>query len=278
MEKILRYSLLVLFVSASTFGFSQTLIKISVNSALMQNIDCNLNAGVVPNNKVYMHSGVCVTGQSFCDAQIVPTGGLGWEHVSGNWGMDDNQGVMTNVGSGIWEVTMNVEAYYSNPANISAQSTPMSSGATPYMIGCVFRSSDGMIEGKDDLCGDIFIKNLQGTPQAVKSADGTPFPAVTVTKLTSLDETEYIKGAKVYPNPTADALNFTYFLKNYEDQITVKLINPLGQEVARVFEGPQVAGRHELKRDYSNLTPGVYQLVMDNGTSVIFTEKVLIAR
>lgn len=283
MKTILRSSLLLLFVLALYTGNAQTLIKIEVDANQMTNVDCNLNAGVVPQDKLYIHSGVCVTSQGFCDSQLLPYGGMGWEHVSGNWGMDDNQGLMTYAGNGVWEITMDVEAYYSNAANITSGGTPMANGATPYMIGCVFRSFDGTFEGKDNLCGDIFIKNLQTTPVAVQSADGTPFGPVTVTKLVGRDETDLIRNTKLYPNPTAASVQFDYYLKSSIEALSVKVYNSLGQEVARVFEGPQAAGQHNLSwagTDASGqrLNDGIYHLVMDNGNSLVFTGKVVLTR
>ena len=91
-------------------------------------------------NKVYFHSG----------AQLVPFGPIiGWV---GNWGIDDGLGEMTNIGTDLWRITINVQSYYSGVVSTSLNA-----------IAMVFRSADGLQTGKDDTGNDIYL-TVSATP------------------------------------------------------------------------------------------------------------------
>jgi PKD repeat protein len=85
-------------------------------------------------NKVYFHSGT----------QLLPFGPItGWV---GNWGQDDGLGQMTNIGTDLWRITINIQAYYSVAATTAINA-----------IAMVFRSADGSQTGKDNTGNDIYL-------------------------------------------------------------------------------------------------------------------------
>ncbi len=86
--------------------------------------------GLVGAAKVYMHSGVITDS---------PTG-TSWQHVVGNWGVDDGIGLMTKVSGETdkWEITINsAREYYSVPSNENI-----------FRLAMVFRNANGSGEGK----------------------------------------------------------------------------------------------------------------------------------
>lgn len=278
-KKNLLTLLVVLVCSIGTSNgqiTANSTIRISLDASQMQNVDCNLNGGTVANGRVYMHSGLCTNSQSFCDNQIVAYGGQGWEHIVGNWGMDDGIGLMSGQGNNLWTITFTVYDYYSN--NISTGSTAMAQGATPYTIGLVFRNFDGTFEGKDILCNDIFLKDLQTTANAINSSDQTPNSAVSLDILTGLDDLEAVGEVVAYPNPSAEGVNLEYFLgKNMED-IQVRVINPMGQEIAKLFSGSQPAGTHRIHWDGAGAGTGVYFMIIESKGTQLSIEKVSLLR
>lgn len=71
-----------------------------------------------------------------------------------------------------------------------------------------------------------------------------------------------------YPNPAQDNLTVDYTL-SAPVNVTVRLYNSLGAEVSSSAQGKQVAGRHSLTIDTSNLAPGVYILRFEKGEEII---------
>lgn len=92
-------------------------------------------------SKVYMHSG----------GEVNPFGG--WEHVVGDWGLDNGLGEMRSAGTDLWEITIHPESYYGLPANTALNG-----------IFMVFRNADGTQTGKDDNGNDIFLDMTQNPP------------------------------------------------------------------------------------------------------------------
>jgi len=118
--------------SPSTVEIDQSVtITVFTNST---DTDCNnFNSPT----KVYMHSGVGDDTNA-------------WQYVIGNWGQDDNIGLMTNNNDGSWSITFVPETYYGLTSAQAASITKM---------GMVFRNEDGSQEFKDTGCVD-FIVNI----------------------------------------------------------------------------------------------------------------------
>ncbi len=96
-------------------------------------------AGLVGADKVYIHTGVILSG---------PTGEA-WTNVVGNYGQDDGIGEMTQVPGepNLWEFTYpSIREYYTVDDN-----TPI------FRLGMVFRNANGSAEGKSDSGGDIYV-------------------------------------------------------------------------------------------------------------------------
>ena len=125
MKKKLLY--LLLFISSiatqaqvtitpSSFNVGDA-ITITVSTAAQS---CNL-IGTSP-TKVYMHAGIGDDSNAF---------GFG---VVGNWGQDDNVGLMTNNGNGTWSITLTPSVYFGLNATQQANATK---------LGMVFRNANG---------------------------------------------------------------------------------------------------------------------------------------
>jgi hypothetical protein len=271
-----RISLLALLWVCTWMGIeAQTIqVKISLNVNLMQNPDCWLNQGVVNNSKVYIHSGLCTSDAQQCFDSICASGpNSPWETVVGNWGLDDNVGLMTFEGNNVWSITIIPTTYYNTP------------GATPYTIGMVFRNDDGTFTGKDNTCNDIFVKGLNTTTPTVVDCNNEPYNAVTVqrTVLTGVKEASYLGGLVMSPNPFRDRINIDYNLQKQASQFVVKVYNATGQEVATLVNGSQNPGSHRLAwngQDAAGMMVenGLYYMVMRDGDVMIAAEKMLLMR
>jgi hypothetical protein len=262
----------VLLLAFSVHG-QMTQLNITLDASVMQNPDCWLNAGAVTNNKVYMHSGLCVSNPTTCDS--IGAGGTPiWQHVVGNWGLDDGIGQMTYVSGTTWNMSMIIENYY----------TTMPAQSTPYTIGFVFRDLDGTFEGKDDQCGDIFITNIQGTPVVKNGSTGLVYTPVTVTKtVVGVEVPGVFDFFQVGPNPFSDVVKIDYHLRDAVNEFSVKVFNNLGQQVVTLTEGTGVAGSHRIVwegngNNGQQLENGVYYLSMWAGQQRLATEKVLLFR
>jgi glycosidase len=96
-------------------------------------------SGLRGSDKVYMHSGVVLSGFD----------GISWNNVVGNWGQDDGVGQMTSVPGeeNKWQITIpSIREYYG-----------VDNGVPIFRLGMVFRNSNGGLTGKSETGGDIFV-------------------------------------------------------------------------------------------------------------------------
>lgn len=218
--------------------------------------------------KMYMHSGAGTSG---------PT--AAWEYGIGNWGVDDGIGQMMSAGTDMWMKTIHVRDYYSQASN-----GPIPGSETVYGIGLVFRNEDGSLEGKDDNCSDIFIRQLDtGTP-VVENSDGTAFAGVSVQWVggVGINDNSSLSAVNTYPNPFSNATTITYTLNAYAKDLSVSIYNIMGQEVAKLYSGAQVAGTHNISWNGTdsfgeNLESGVYFFTVNDGASQL-TQKLMLTR
>jgi len=124
-------------ITPSTFNVSDP-ITITVNLA-----QSSCNSIPTSSNKVYMHAGIGDDSNAFGYA------------VVGNWGQDDNIGVMTNQGGGIWSITITPSTYFGLTTTQQANATK---------IGLVLRNAAGNQEMKKTPSCSDFIFNV-GTYQ-----------------------------------------------------------------------------------------------------------------
>ncbi len=96
---------------------------------------------LVGENKVYMHSG----------AELHTLGG--WQYTKGNWGADDNMGLMKNIGTNLWRITIEPQSYFGYPADSTLNGVFM-----------VFRNFDGTKIGKDNSGNDIWMDTKTNPP------------------------------------------------------------------------------------------------------------------
>lgn len=265
MKNLIPFCIVLLLAGWGTLS-AQNMLLVTLDVSQFNNPDCWLNQGNVASNKVYIHSGLCVSNPQFCTDSIQGFGSPVWEHVTGNWGMDDGVGEMSYQGNGIWNLNIDLDTYY-----------PAPNGSTPYTIGLVFRNFDGSFEGKDDQCADIFIKNVNGaSPTVVQGSTNSPFPAVTATKVTSVQQPSLVSAMSISPNPSSGRIALRYeLLKNAADFSAV-VYNNMGQEVAELRNGSQQPGSHVL--EWEGQASGLYHIVLRDGLQVLATEKVLIQK
>jgi 1,4-alpha-glucan branching enzyme len=96
-------------------------------------------SGLRGSSKVYMHSGVILSG---------PDGGA-WSNVVGNWAQDDGIGEMAPVPgeTNKWQITLpSIREYYHVDENVPV-----------FRLGMVFRNADGSQTGKSATDGDIYV-------------------------------------------------------------------------------------------------------------------------
>jgi hypothetical protein len=79
-----------------------------------------------------------------------------------------------------------------------------------------------------------------------------------------------------YPNPFNPSTTISYDLP-VRSQVTLKIFNVLGQEVATLVNGEMEAGRHQVRWDAKRLPSGVYLYQLKTGGHVE-TKKMLILR
>ena len=293
MKKLITLLMLV-YLSASIHA--QTQIKVTLDTKKFINIDCSLGAdgagspSVLP--KVYMHSGLCTYGDIYCKTQITPLNSLVWEHVVGNWGtspQDDEVGVMAAEGNGVYSITFIVEDYFSGPLVSTAfndagtlQSTPMPQGATPYTLGLVFRNPDGLITGRDNMCNDIFVTDINTTnPKVIQSFDLNPWPNSPVTierTVIGIDEIKNINFFSVAPNPVKDQLYIEFYL-NEGTSTTVTVFDNFGKKIATLLEDNLKPGKHIVKSNIEDLemASGIYFITVKTDFSMV-TEKVVVIK
>ena len=178
--------------------------------------------------------------------------------------MDDGVGEMSYQGSGIWNITIDLDNYY-----------PAPNGSTPYTMGLVFRNLDGTFEAKDDQCGDIFIKNLNtNSPTVVQGSTNAPFPAVTATKVTSIQVPSVLTALTVAPNPSNGRVAVRYELSSQARDFSAVVYNSLGQQVAELARGKQQPGKQSL--EWEGQESGLYHIVLKDGVQLLGSEKILI--
>lgn len=273
MKRIASFTLLLGIFFAQAVFAQVYQYKITLDVSQMVNPDCWLNQGAVTNNRVYIHSGMCYSNPQFCTDSICHQGSNIWQAVVGNWGMDDGVGLMTFEGNNKWSMTMIPDVYYGQP------------GATAYTLGMVFRSFDGGYEGKDDLCADIFIKNMQSASPTVVGCDGSPFAPVTVEKtlVVGLADPTYLGGLTVGPNPSSGQVNIDYRLVKDAEAFDVSIYAANGQKLRSLLQGSQTAGAHRLQwngRDAlgNEVANGLYYLMIRDGATKIGSQKILMMR
>lgn len=70
--------------------------------------------------------------------------------------------------------------------------------------------------------------------------------------------------APAYPNPFNPSTNIEYTLKQ-AGEVSIRVYNMLGREVAKLVEGRQSAGRHTLQFNAQELSSGIYYVRMTSG-------------
>lgn len=116
--------------------------------------------------------------------------------------------------------------------------------------------------------GGLFSADLAGNDSMMVSSQGVDLnrgfvfgPELTFTntdeKSTNSTIPQQISLKQNYPNPFNPSTNIQFSIPQ-TTQISLKVYNMLGQEVATIFEGRMRSGHHNLKFDAAHLASGVY--------------------
>lgn len=81
-------------------------------------------------------------------------------------------------------------------------------------------------------------------------------------------ENTSINNIEVYPNPVNDNATVSVNLIN-EENVTIEVVNNLGQKVYSVNQGKLAAGEHNISLDFSNLGAGLYFVNVTAGASTM---------
>ncbi len=266
LEAMKKYFLFLFWATLSgSCLMAQDMLTITLDASQLQNPDCWLDGGAVANDKVYFHSGLCTSNPTFCNDSIQGFNSPIWEHVTGNWGMDDGVGEMTFLGNATWEIKIDLETYHGAPM-----------GSTPYTMGLVFRNLDGTAEGKDNQCGDIFIRNLNtSNPSVIQGSTGAPMTGVTAVKtVTGIEESAVLASLSLFPNPSQGQVGVRYQLKKPAQDFSATVYNSLGQIVEVLVEGKQAPGQQTL--EWQTEATGIFYVVLKDGAQVLGWEKVIV--
>ncbi|MFM2267473.1 MAG: hypothetical protein RL757_914 [Bacteroidota bacterium] len=136
-------------------------------------------------------------------------------------------------------------------------------------------------------CSDNNIKKLKATAAEIYGKTGIctnkiykdsvlfkPMVAPNIGKKKA-EDAKFIANVTTFPNPFSSFLKITYNL-NDEDNISISLVNGLGQVVKEVLLEQNVReGNHSMNISTEDLLPGVYFIVMRSTKGGVQTQKVV---
>ena len=291
--------ILILIFAFSTFQLKAQnhWIRIELDVKNMLNPSCNLNEGILDDDKVYAHIGLCSCleneplgpdnrdcsneelNQIFCTTQITPYQSRVWQHVVGNWGEvaeDDGIGLMTYEGDSVWSMEFIVQDYFTTFSQDNDSSIVFTTDLKPYTLGLVFRSSDGFYSGRDNGCNDIFITGiLDYNPQVIQSTDLSIFTAVKVImeETTSVNNQRRQLKIESYPIPSKDKkINFK-FNKRINNPLTIKVHNTIGQ---LVYSNTNLSINSNIyTHNLNKLDSGLYFVILETDQQSYITKIIL---
>ena len=242
---------------------------------------CNLEPAT-QNYKMYIHSGVCsATTAGVPDSTDCQDPTYVWEHVVGDWGLDNGYGLMTAQPDSVWDIYIDVDTFYSNPATISqtgqgsaGASVPLPQGSRAFSMGFVFRNEDGTIGGITGGCTDFFIFNLhQGNTNVDVGLPNYTLPdsvfSVSNTT-TAINEIINVSFETVFPNPFTEQVKFTYNAPRETENINFSIYNSIGQKVRNLYSGTIASGLSTIVWDGNSdagaeVQQGIYYVIISNG-------------
>jgi len=210
-------------------------------------------------DKVYMHSGA----NTWLNE---PEGQM--------WGEDNGIGEMTAVEGETdkWEITIDVRDFYG-----------LAEDDEIGIIGMVFRSADGVMEGKDDAGTDIFLNGIDTDSPFALQSDGSAFAGVTANwaaGFAGIEELEVTNTAVAYPNPAPGRTTISYATS--DEEVSLTIYNLVGQVVKVLANDFHSAGTYDVLWDGTNQSgavapTGQYFYVLESPNAVT-TKSLLLVR
>jgi len=217
-----------------------------------------------PDDRMYVHSGVCSATSPNLLPEDCQDHNWVWEHVVGNWGEDDGVGEMTETSPGVWEISIDVATYYSDPATLSAdpwnngaQPIPFPTGGTAYSMGFVFRNQTGDIGGITGGCTDFFIFDLDQGNTSVNVGINDPqteIPDTVFNVATAIKERVSVTVKDTYPNPFNNEVKIAYDVEEYTSDISIQIHDITGRVVKTLYQGAHQSGAHSIVWDGNTQT------------------------
>ncbi len=82
--------------------------------------------------------------------------------------------------------------------------------------------------------------------------------------------------AKIYPNPSSDQVNIRFTMEGH-DRVSIRVFNPIGQEVKRIVDNTFPSGEHEHSLNVSDFSQGIYFIRMETAGKA-WTQKFQVSR
>ncbi len=223
-----KFTIVFALVLLASTAFGQANFRITYDASLSGAACQPLGA-----SKIYAHSGAGTSGETAI-----------FEVVVGNWGLDDGVGEMTNTGTDMWELDINLYDYYGL----------VEGSDVIYGIGVVFRNEDGSLEGKDDNCADIAIRGIEAGDITIENLDGSPFAGVTAGFIAvGLNNTlSGVNAMDISPNPATDRAILN-FLSTTNKRLDLVITNAMGQQISS-----QRVTSNQVLIERNNLPAGLY--------------------
>lgn len=182
--------------------------------------------------------------------------------TTASWNPTDASCALTDEGNNVWSITVefpdsaagNTQLY--KFVNGDWGSNEGLTGSTIATDGCGVDDGGGNINRTLEIPASNL--ELEFCWDACFKCDGSD-PV-----LVGVNDVKLVSDFTVAPNPAVNATRFSFSLAQSEN-VTLKIYNILGAEVATVLNGTIAAGTHNVEANLDNLESGVYLYVLRAG-------------
>lgn len=162
-----------------------------------------------------------------------------------------------------WLTEFSDEGYYSSDTKVdSIYSKSLFEGITLETLEKEYLTYDG----SGNLVLSITEDNYSGVGFELSSKSEFRWTDAVSTSIVDepiLTKNFYLSPA--YPNPFNPTTNIQYTIEQATSNVSIRVYDMLGRQVAILVNGPQMAGSHTIKFDAANLSSGIYYVSMVSG-------------